>query len=329
MDIKQRIFVEPPRVAPLPAEIVRCKWSVMIPVYNCAKFLRPALESVLLQAPSDNEMQIEVVDDASTDTDVAQIVNTIGKGRVQYFRQPHNVGSLRNFLTCIERGRGEFIHLLHGDDMVRDGFYQRIAALFAQYPHIGAAYTRFSYVDENGKFLYNHEAEMDRPGLLNDRWLERIIERQRIQYAAMVVRRSVYEHLGAFYGVEYGEDWEMWARISAHYDIGYTPEVLAAYRRHHASISGRSFITGKNMRDLRSVMNRIQRYASPAIRKNIDNRSRKFYAHYALRTANALWKESKHVNGVAAQVKEAWKMYKDLPLFYKIIKLYTRITLNI
>jgi len=31
----------------------------------------------------------------------------------------------------------------------------------------------------------------------------------------MVVKREVYEKLGGFYGVEYGEDWEMWVRIAA------------------------------------------------------------------------------------------------------------------
>ena len=28
------------------------------------------------------------------------------------------------------------------------------------------------------------------------------------------------------------EDWEMWVRIAAHYDVAYTPEILAEYRLH-------------------------------------------------------------------------------------------------
>ena len=50
--------------------------------------------------------QIEVVDDASTDADVAAVVERVGKGRVKYFRQSNNVGSLLNFKTCIDRAEG-------------------------------------------------------------------------------------------------------------------------------------------------------------------------------------------------------------------------------
>ncbi len=57
----------------------------------------------------------------------------------------------------------------------------------------------------------------------------------------------MYENLGAFYGVDYGEDWEMWVRIARHYPVAYTPQVLAAYRLHAASISGRSYASAKNL----------------------------------------------------------------------------------
>ena len=54
-------------IAPLPQEAARPKWSVMIPAYNCARFLAATLESVLAQDPGPAQMQIEVVDDCSSD----------------------------------------------------------------------------------------------------------------------------------------------------------------------------------------------------------------------------------------------------------------------
>jgi glycosyltransferase involved in cell wall biosynthesis len=325
----ERILASPPKIDPLPSGTERVRWSVMIPVYNCAAFLPLTLRSVLAQAMSIDEMQIEVVDDCSTDGDIEKIVQEIGGGRIQYFRQTRNVGSLRNFLTCIERSRGELIHLLHGDDCVRNGFYKKLDSLFKGYPELGAAYARFAYIDEDGKILFNHDEEMSEPGVLKNDWLERICERQRIQYVAMVVKREVYETLGGFYGVEYGEDWEMWARISAKYPVGYCPEILADYRKHSASISGQSSLTGRNMDDLNYVIEKVQQHLPAATRHQIVSKSKKFYAHYALRTANAIWKNHRHRNGVRAQVKEAWKMHRDPLLFYKILKLYTKITLNI
>ena len=137
------------------------------------------------------------------------------------------------------------------------------------------------------------------------------------------------EQLGGFYGVEYGEDWEMWVRIAAHYDMAYTPEVLAEYRKHYSSISGRSFVTAENMSSLEWVMKEIQNYLPVGSRKSVLESSRAFYAHYAMRVASALWKRFKDRRGALAQALAAWNMSRDAGLLYKIIKLYTRITLNI
>lgn len=328
MRTAERIPDKPPAIRALPRGVKRPTWSVMIPVYNCSAYLREALVGVLCQYPGADRMQVEVIDDASTDADVAAIVEEVGKGRVLYFRQPQNVGSLRNFQTCIDRARGHLVHILHGDDRIRNGFYNQFEQLFSKYPEAGAGFCRYAYIDAQGQFMYNHEQEMDQEGILRN-WVSKLGERQRIQYVAMVVRRAVYEKLGSFYGVEYGEDWEMWMRIASRYKTAYIPDVLAEYRRHLSSISGKSFLTGRNMQELSLVMERIQQYLPADSRTTIMKSSRRFYAHYALRTANTLWKNLKHRGAAVAQARAAWTMSRDFGLFYKILKLYTRMTLNL
>lgn len=325
---QSRIPEAPPIVPPLDPGIHRPVWSVMIPVFNCASYLRETLEGVMAQYAGEEYMQIEVVDDASTDADVAAIVLEVGKGSVKYFRQRENVGSLRNFQTCLERARGRFVHLLHGDDVVYEGFYSTMEKLFRSYPSVGAAFCRFAYIDEKGEVLDCQEAEMQEEGIPHN-WLARLCERQRIQYAAMVVKRDVYEDLGGFFGVEYGEDWEMWVRIAAKYPTGYTPRVLAGYRRHFSSISGQAFRSARNMDCLAWVMNRIQGYLPASERATAMKISRTFYAHYAMRVAGTLWKKFKDRRGAMAQALAAWNMSRDAGILYKIFKLYTRITLNI
>jgi glycosyltransferase involved in cell wall biosynthesis len=323
----ERIPQSPPSVRPVEGTIKRPLWSVMIPVYNCSKYLKATLESVLSENIPEEQMQIEVVDDYSTDTNVEELVFNISKGRAQYFRQEKNVGSLLNFATCLNRSRGHLVHLLHGDDKIKKGFYAKIESLFSSYPDAGAAFSRFAYIDSNGKFMHNHDAEEQPEGVLKN-WLPVLCERQRIQYAGMVVKREVYEKLGGFYGVEYGEDWEMWMRIAANYPIAYSPEVLAEYRMHQQSISGKAFLTGQNMNDLNRVMNTISAYLPEKERSSVMKKSKTFYAHYALRIANSIWHDLRNVQGATVQVKAAWQMSKDPMLVYKIIKLYTKIALG-
>jgi len=322
-----RIPSSPPIISPVYNDSNRPLWSVMIPVYNCSNYLEETLESVLLQDIPEEEMQIEVIDDYSTDADVEALVKEVGQGRVKYFRQTENVGSLRNFETCINRATGELVHILHGDDRVREGYYKGIKTLFNKYPDAGAAFSGYRYIDEKGKNLYDQTASDLNEGILKN-WLYKIAVRQRIQYVAITVKRDVYEKLGAFYSVTYAEDWEMWVRIAKNYPVAYTPEILAEYRKHEGSISGQKFINALYIDDLLYIMDLIQQHLPDALKKTVLKQSHQFYSHYAIRTANTLWHSSHNKEAVKANVKKALAMHKDLFLLFKIAKLYTKIIIN-
>ena len=98
-------------------------------------------------------MQIEVVDDDSTIDDPEEVVTRLGGERVDFYRQPENVGVVANLNTCLQRSRGEVVHLLHGDDVVVEGFYRDPRRPPAGHPEAGAAYCRHVYVDEHGRRL--------------------------------------------------------------------------------------------------------------------------------------------------------------------------------
>ena len=69
-------------IPPVPKEVSRPRWSVMIPTYNCTRYLHETLGSVLVQVLGPEVMQIEVVDDHSED-DVGKVVEEVGRGRIE------------------------------------------------------------------------------------------------------------------------------------------------------------------------------------------------------------------------------------------------------
>jgi glycosyltransferase involved in cell wall biosynthesis len=297
----------------------------MIPTYNSTTYLAEAIISVLTQDMGAENMQIEVVDDASTDQDVAQLVATLGGGRVHYFRQPANVGSLRNFETCLNRSHGQLIHLLHGDDRVLPGFYTQLTQLTQQYPEAGAYFSHYASIDKVGNQTYVPPI-IPQQGILQN-WLLCIAERQFIQYASIAVRREVYEKLGGFYGTNYGEDWEMWVRIARHYPMVYTPKILAEYRGHAASISSEKARSGHIMADLTHVIRAIEQHLPAEDQKRVGALARRRYAAYSLNNAYRRVKDTQNWSLVQPQTKEALEMSRHPSIYYHIFKLQVKLLL--
>jgi glycosyltransferase involved in cell wall biosynthesis len=320
----ERIPLVPPVIGPVAGPGPRPQWSVMIPAYNCLPYLRETIESVLAQAPDPVEMQIEVVDDASTDGDVAALVAAVGQGRVQYYRQPHNVGSLRNFETCLNRATGHWVHLLHGDDCVAPGFYAEIASLFEQYPAAGAAFTNTADV-----FMRPAGAEVrERPPIapaagLMPHLLLMLAEGQQLETPSIVVKRSVYEQLGGFYAVHYGEDWEMWARIAANFPMAYSPKCLARYRYiNSTSISHRHIKTGQNIRDITTVIGLINAHLPAEHRQRLKKSALRHYATYCLSLVDDLY--ATDPAAARTQIKGAVRMSPQPGTVFWALKAYLK-----
>ncbi len=215
-------------------------WSVLIPTFRPnPEFLRAAIASVLAQGIDSADLQVRVVDDATPDRDVEDLVRQCGAGRVEFARNPRTLGLAGNWNACVTQARGKWIHLLHQDDLVFPGFYREMQQLIAGCPDAGAACSRHCFIDDQAGRTLLSEREAAVAGLLAD-WQFRETATQRIQCAAIVVRRSVYTELGGFRtDLPYCLDWEMWARIAARYPFAYSPRVLAAYRRHAKSETDR------------------------------------------------------------------------------------------
>ena len=277
----------------------------MVPTFNCASFLRTTLESVLAQDLGEAEMQIEVVDDHSLLDDPEAVVRTLAPGRVGFYRQSHNVGHTRNFNTCLDRSRGHFIHLLHGDDFVLPGFYARMGEVLVNNPEASAAFCRYDVVDERGEWVIRAPAQAT-PGGVLENWFEEIAVGQRLQPPAMVVRREVYENIGGFDQRirAYGEDWEMWTRIAAHGPVWYEDSTLACYRVRTNSLSGTTLRTGANMSDLRLVINMNRELMSTAQDQRLTGRAYEANALGALRRSVRLFERGECRAGLA-QLKGA------------------------
>lgn len=82
--------------------------SVCIPVFNGARFISAAIESVLSQSYADYELLI--IDNSSTDGTVGIARSAAGRDRrIRLLVNESNLGMVENWNRCLAEARGEFI----------------------------------------------------------------------------------------------------------------------------------------------------------------------------------------------------------------------------
>jgi glycosyltransferase involved in cell wall biosynthesis len=233
-------------------------WSVMIPTYRPDETLKEALLSALAALDRAGiTAQVEVVDDASPEMDVSELLRGWGMGGVNVYRRTANGGLGDCWNTCIERSTAPLVHILHQDDAVHPDFYSRMTAASQRYPSALMLFCRTRILDNAGTSLAPLQQEQE--GLLPD-WLATICSKQTVYCPAVVVRRATYEAVGVFDPLlRYIIDWEMWIRIAAAGPVAYLPEPLVSYRVHEGSESGRLLSSGQISNDFVIGIQRIRK----------------------------------------------------------------------
>ena len=196
--------------------------SVLIPTYNCAKYLPEAIESVLAQSFKDFE--IIVVDDGSTD-DTAQVVARYPQ--VRYLQKVHSgISETRN--AAVSAACGEVVAFLDADDLFAPDKLQKQIAYLDENPDCQLVFTKAENFYQDAA-ASREEAQQ----ALFDASLERCI-------ITCAIRRSVFKEHGGFRtDYPHGEDTQFMYRLSiSGISINHClPEVLYKRRVHSSNIS--------------------------------------------------------------------------------------------
>lgn len=310
-------------IPPVSSGDARPFWSVVIPTHNCAGYLEKTLQSVLVQDPGPTKLEITVVDDHSTKDDPREVVQRLAGDRVRFIGQTQNVGKARNYETGITQSRGHWIHQLHGDDLVKPGFYDSMEQVIRVCPEAAAVFCESEYIDGDGNVTGRTGRERESIGILGD-WLSKIYTSQRIQTPSIVVRRDVYERLGGFdRRLTHAEDWEMWIRIALHYSFAFNPDKLAQYRVHSSNSSISGMLSGSAARVAREVFRIVDAYIPQEIENECSvQRAKQMAYQFVSWLPRAI-----HVGGAQSWLglcAEILRHHRSLRIFYHIVRLSVR-----
>lgn len=208
------------------------KFSIIVPLYNKAPYVRKALESIASQTYRDFELI--VVDDGSTDNslevvneyirDVLCVMCDVCKNVRVSHQKNSGVAAARN--RGVAESHGEYVCFLDADDWWESTFLEEMDRLIAEYPDAGIYASNYIYY-KPGK---THVALSLPRGYLDYPKAYYEGSSMPVWTGATCMLRKVFDEMGGFpLGIKLGEDFLLWAKTALHYPIAFCEKPLAYY----------------------------------------------------------------------------------------------------
>ena len=141
-----------------------------LPVYNGARFLEEALDSLLAQSYRDFTLLIS--DNASTDSTQSICHEYAARdARIRYVRQPSNIGAPRNWNFVTKKAEGDYFKWATGNDLVAPDMLARCVEALDADPAASLSQGRTCLVDEDSGASKEYEKDL---ALLDDRPTDRL-----------------------------------------------------------------------------------------------------------------------------------------------------------
>jgi len=240
-----------------PPGVVPGRVSVVIPAFNCAATVGPAIDSCLAQDYAD--VEVIVVNDGSTDR-TGEVLAAFGERIVVVNQANGGLAAARN--AGQRHSSGEFVAWMDADDLMLPGRIRRQAAVLARRPNIGLVSSDFtafttpdadietshigSYYDAVSRLggirnLYPHPL----PGLDSDegavragRVYEDLVWGNFVHPPTVMARRAVLEAAGnSDETLRYSSDYDLIVRMARLAEFAFVDAPLLRYRRSDGQMS--------------------------------------------------------------------------------------------
>jgi GT2 family glycosyltransferase len=209
--------------------------SIIIPTFNSARLLEGCVEQLAQTLPNDLEVQIVVVDDASSDDTWDMISHLAAQDRrILPLRNKANMGFLDTCNYGASEASGDVLFFLNHDTKPEPGWLPPLLRRLRFNPSIGAVGSMLIYPDgtlqEAGAIVFSDGtgANFGR-GLSPDHPL--VSYAREVDYcsgAALAIWRSLFDHLDGFdqlYRPAYYEDTDLCMRVwEAGFKVIFEPE---------------------------------------------------------------------------------------------------------
>jgi len=207
--------------------------SVVVATYNMAQYICEAVDSVLNQ--DYQNIEVILVDDGSEDDTQQKLQRYAGDQRVKIFWQ-HNAGQTAAKNRGLNEAVGEYIGFCDADNYWLPGKLSMQLDFCEENKKPTVIYGDLQLIDVLGKNLNTpivkrYSGKITGP-LLMDNF---------VTFNTTLIPRRILDEVGGFdETLRMGIDYDLWLRISVHYDFQYLPKPLVGYRIWGGQMSNRT-----------------------------------------------------------------------------------------
>jgi glycosyltransferase involved in cell wall biosynthesis len=198
--------------------------SIILPVYNGARYLRQAIESCLTQTYQNFELI--VVDDGSQDNSV-EIVKTYTDSRLTLIQHDRNKKLPAALNTGFSHSIGSYLTWTSHDNYYVPTAIAELVQFLEDSRGVDFVYSDEYIIDER-----DGSVQLDRTGPV-----ERLVE-QSCLGGCFLYTRAVYEKLGPYdERLFLAEDYDYWLRALSSFKLAHLDRALYYYRLHPRSLT--------------------------------------------------------------------------------------------
>jgi len=199
-----------------------------MPVYNSARYIADAVESLLSQSFTDFELII--IDDASTDGS-ANVLKYFRDDRIKILSNSKNRGIVFSRNRGLAEARGRFIAQFDSDDVAQPEKYEKQIDFLNRNPEFGMVGSWVRMIDSEGQLMKEKWKLPAKPELIP----AIMLFRNYFVQSTIVVRKEAIPEGGYRIGYDVVEDYKMWVEIAGNFKVWNLPEYLVNYRVHSLS----------------------------------------------------------------------------------------------
>ncbi len=208
--------------------------SVVMPVYNCEKYISEAIESILNQTYKN--LELIVVDDGSTDGS-REIIDKIAikDNRLKIFSHKKNKGISKALNKAISNSKGKYIARLDSDDVSLPQRLEKQVYILEKNTEIGVCGTRGIAINEKGErvsylntltgHLLNYNYWKPSPFISS----------------SSMIRKSIFKGELFDSRLDTVEDYDMWLRLKKYCRFFNLRQQLVLYRINSEGVSNKKF----------------------------------------------------------------------------------------